>query len=74
MMPSLYRRGLAGGKAEIASDTILFRYRDELFEFPGTILLEQRKGKYIVGLGKKCYTARVSVLRALKKELEKKNG
>ena len=74
MFDSLYKRGLAAGEAEISSDMMVFRYKDELFEFPGTILLAQHDGKYVVGFGKKCYTARVSVLRKLKEELEKKNG
>ena len=66
MFPSLYKRGLAGGKAQICDDTLLFRYKDEVFEFPNSVLVAQIDCKYVVNFGRKCYTAKVTALRKLK--------
>ena len=71
MLPSLYKRGLAGGLPQIKGDTIFFRFREETFEFPTYELLGYRPK--IARYNGICYTAPVAKLRKLKEKMEKKN-
>ena len=82
MLDSLYKRGMAGGLPEIKSDRIVFRFRDEVFEFDSYFILNKEiGGKRVIRLIRKqadysgiCYVAPVKVLRKLKNEQERKNG
>lgn len=70
MLPSLYKKGLAGGLPQIKSDQILFRYKDEVFEFDSYIVLNTvKKGKSICKFDGVCYVAKVKDLRELKNGL-----
>jgi hypothetical protein len=44
MYDSLYERGIAVGSADIRNDTVLFRYRDETFEFPTSKVYHMKFG------------------------------
>jgi hypothetical protein len=70
MYDSLYERGIAVGSADIRNDTVLFRYRDEIFEFPTSKIYHMRFGPD-EGFNGYFYSIPVEKLRALKQELEK---
>ncbi len=63
MMESAYKRGLAVGLPQIASDTIFFRFHDETFEFPAFDLLGAPNIAHYNGI---YYEAKVTKLRELK--------
>lgn len=64
----LYEKGLAVGMPEIRTDGVFFRYRDEKFEFPSSILNEKHGGRNIVRYDGLLYLASVKKLRALAKK------
>jgi hypothetical protein len=71
MYDSLYERGIAVGSADIRNDTVLFRYRDETFEFPTSKVYHMRFGPD-EGLERLLlHRFPVEKLRELKQELEK---
>ena len=59
---SVYKQGLAIGGSYIRDDTVVLRYRDEVFEFPSAEVsdLLSANGTY--------YTAPVKKLRVLQKK------
>lgn len=69
-MNEAYEKGLAVGIQQIKNDSIFFRFRDETWEFPATIVLGY---KGVARYNGSYYEAKVSVLRRLAKK-EKKNG
>jgi hypothetical protein len=70
MYDALYERGIAVGCCDIRNDTVLYRYRDETFEFPTSKVYHMRFGPNY-GFNGYFYTAPVEKLRELKQELEK---
>lgn len=76
MFEELYARGIAIGHADIKNDTVLYRYKDELFEVP---TLEAHALKFLdagenapYGFNGYFYTAPIEELRkiGLRKEKE----
>jgi hypothetical protein len=63
---TLYDEGIAVGSADIKNDTVLYRFRDELFEFPTSKVYHLRFSGH--GFNGYFYTAPVEELRKLKAE------
>ena len=68
MYEGVYKRGIAVGQSNILTDTMTFRFKDELFEFPiiEVIHIAHHNGYY--------YEAKVKRLRALRAKGRNKNG
>lgn len=67
MLDILYKKGLAGGLPNIKSDAVIFRFKDEVFEFPSYFILNaEKKGKSVVRFDGVCYVAKVKDLRELR--------
>lgn len=63
---SLYDRGIAVGSADVRNDSVIFRFRDEVFEFPTSKIYHLRFLDH--GWNGYFYTAPVDKLRELERE------
>ena len=63
MFEELYAKGIAVGESNIKADTLVFRYRDEVFEFPTGVLIPG-----VAGWNGYFYEAEVERLRELKEK------
>ena len=69
-MKEAYDKGLAVGIQQIRSDSILFRFKDELWEFPAFYVLGVN-GKNIAKFNGNYYEAKPSRLRGLAKRMKR---
>jgi len=60
---ALYDKGIAVGHADIARDTVIYRFRDEIFEFP-----THKVPRNFLNYNGYFYTAHVDDLRKLEAE------
>ena len=63
MYDALYAKGIAVGESNIKADTLVFRWKDEVFEFPTVELIPG-----IAAYNGYFYEAKVERLRTLEKE------
>lgn len=68
MYEGVYKRGVAVGQTDIRTDTMTFRFKDELFEFPlpSVFHLAKYNGYW--------YEADVKKLRSLRKRMAHRKG